>query len=253
MNADRRRSSTIAALFVLPLVLVACDAVAGARAGARRTYDNIFTDFKQQPRIEPWEAEYRGDSVGFPGNPQMSVPITGAIAPGYLVSYAPTPAALDSLSGLANPVPMTSESLERGRRYYQVNCAVCHGAGGAGDGTVVRYGLPVPPLTNIGQYSDGYLFGIIRNGRGLMPNYRRIPEEHRWDVVNYMRGLQGVAGVTVSREPAGIPGEGGAAVPGASVTAPTRPVPHFQAPRTQRETDPASPPPTGVAPQGEQP
>lgn len=219
MSAERRSAGrTAVMLAVMPLVLAGCP---------------WFTDFKQQPRIEPWEAEYRGDSVSFPGNPQMSVPITGTVAPGYMISYVPTLGALDSLSALGNPVSPAPESLERGRRHYQINCAVCHGVAGEGNGPVLAYGLPVPSLlTPVSrQYSDGYLFGIMRNGRGLMPNYRRIPEEHRWDVVNYLRALQGLLDVTASTEPAGVPGEGGAAVPGASRTAPTVPVPYFQQPR----------------------
>ena len=31
---------------------------------------------------------------------------------------------------------------------------------------------------------------MIRNGRGTMPTYNRIEEMERWDVVNYVRGLQ---------------------------------------------------------------
>ena len=29
-------------------------------------------------------------------------------------------------------------------------------------------------------YADGYIFGMIRNGRGLMPTYNRIEEPDRW-------------------------------------------------------------------------
>jgi hypothetical protein len=36
-------------------------------------------------------------------------------------------------------------------------------------------------------YTDGYLFGVIRNGKGLMPPYNRIEEPDRWDIVNYVR------------------------------------------------------------------
>jgi hypothetical protein len=39
--------------------------------------------------------------------------------------------------------------------------------------------------------TDGYIFGIISNGRTLMPSYRRIPADDRWYVVNYVRQLQG--------------------------------------------------------------
>ncbi len=42
-------------------------------------------------------------------------------------------------------------------------------------------------------YTDGYLFGIISAGRGLMPNYRRLPQPERWHIVNYIRELQRAA------------------------------------------------------------
>lgn len=196
-----------------------------------------FTDFKDQPRIEPWESFALLDSTGaedtaavrrtpFRGQPQYSVPITGSVMPAFAVSYTPGIAQLDSMSGLVNPVAPDERSLENGRRHYQINCAVCHGTDGAGRGPVTLYGLPVPSLTTplAEGYSDGYLWGIIRNGRGLMSSYNRIEEMDRWDVVNYMRGLQGR--FVVNPTPAGAPGETGATLPGYTRTAPTRPAPH---------------------------
>jgi cytochrome c len=123
---------------------------------------------------------------------------------------------------------VSDSSLANGRRHYQINCAVCHGSGGAGDGPVTKFGLPAPSLlTDITKNrSDGYVYGVIRNGRGLMPPYNRVEDMDRWDVVNYLRGLQGRLGAPVSTEPAGQPGENGPAVPTHSVTAPTRPVPY---------------------------
>ncbi|HEX5829889.1 MAG TPA: hypothetical protein VFY16_02835, partial [Gemmatimonadaceae bacterium] len=57
-----------------------------------------FTDFKEQPRIEPWEAyatpgldSASRDTVAFRGQPQHSVPITGGGVPGFQVSYAALP------------------------------------------------------------------------------------------------------------------------------------------------------------------
>ncbi|MDQ3811129.1 MAG: cytochrome c, partial [Chloroflexota bacterium] len=202
-----------ALLLLLPLALASCE---------------WFTDFKDQPRIEPWEAEMTGtDTIPFRGNPQLSVPISGVAVPGYVVSYQPLPATVDSMSGLANPTPVSDSSLANGRRYYQINCAVCHGATGAGNGPAVRYGMPAPSLlTPVTQNrTDGYIFGIIRNGRGLMPTYDRIEDLDRWDVVNYVRGLQGKLGGKVSTEPAGYPGQNGTAVPGYTRLAPTRPAP----------------------------
>ena len=62
---------------------------------------------------------------------------------------------------------------------------------------------------------DGYIFGMIRNGRGLMPTYNRIEEPDRWDIINYLRSLQG-KGTIAADTSHGRPGETGALVPGAS-------------------------------------
>ncbi|MBP6774710.1 MAG: cytochrome c, partial [Gemmatimonadaceae bacterium] len=68
--------------------------------------------------------------------------------------------------------------------------------------------------------SHGYIYGIIRNGRGVMPNYNRIEEADRWDVANYVKALQaGTADTTL----AGMPGQNGTTVPGPSQSAPTLP------------------------------
>ena len=58
-----------------------------------------------------------------------------------------------------------------------------------------------------------------------MPTANRIEEMERWDVVNYVRGLQGK--YTVATGPVGRPGETGDKLPGATRDAPTVPVKYF--------------------------
>lgn len=184
-----------------------------------------FTDFKRQPSITTWE---RLDSTGVRGNPQTSVPITGATVPGFAVSYSNMPATIDSMAGLRNPTPPDSASLANGRKYYTINCAVCHGMTGQGDGTATKYGVFPFPLASGPALSrtDGYIFGMIRNGRGNMPSYNRIEEKDRWDVVNYVRALQGKLTTQVATGPLAAPGVTGPAVPGPTTLGPTRPIPH---------------------------
>jgi mono/diheme cytochrome c family protein len=185
-----------------------------------------FTDFKQQPKIDPWESP--SDTIPPRGNPQMSVPMTGSVAPGFAYDRAPSPAAITAMAALTNPVAADSASVTRGRIQYQINCAVCHGPAGLGNGPVVKYGMFPPaigaPANPAAGYTDGYIFGIIRNGRGLMPSYNRIEEADRWDIVNYVRTLQG-KGTIAADTTHGRPGETGANVPGASTMGPTRPSP----------------------------
>ena len=185
-----------------------------------------FTDFKEQPKVDPWESP--SDTIPPRAAPQFSVPVTGSLVPGYAVSYQALPVTIDSMSGLANPTPPSDSSLANGRRHYQVNCAVCHGDGGAGNGPATKYGMPgISIVTDLTRArSDGYIFGMIRNGRGLMPTYNRIEEMDRWDVVNYVRGLQGRLGRQVATGPLGRPGQGGWTLPGYTALGPTRPAPH---------------------------
>jgi mono/diheme cytochrome c family protein len=207
-------------LLVAPLALLgACD---------------WFTEFKSQPRIEPWEpmSQLDNDTLHAPrGQPRFAVPVTGSAAPSYQISYMQMPATLDSLGAIANPTPPSQASLENGRKYYTVNCAVCHGFDGKGSGTAVKYGMPAIDISGgmTQGRTDGYIYGMIRNGRGLMPPYNRIEDMERWDVVNYVRVLQGrVANATGGIAPYGYPGQNGATVPGPSNTAPTRPAPMWR-------------------------
>lgn len=203
------------AAVLLPFVLGAC---------------SWFTDFKEQPSIKPWESVSQNvnDTITPPrGQPLHSVPVQGTVSAAYAISHAAMPATIDSFSPIANPTAADLRSLTNGRMYYQINCAVCHGMAGDANGGLKRvnagYGFAPSLLTPIATgRTDGYYYGIIRNGRGVMPNYNRIEEADRWDVVNYVRALQaGTADTTL----AGWPGEGGTAVPGPTQTAPTRPSP----------------------------
>ena len=185
-----------------------------------------FTDFKEQPKHDPWESP--SDTIPMRGNPQFSVPVYGTSAPGYAVSRLAYPGTIDSMATIQNPVPADARSLHNGRMYFQINCAVCHGDLGKADGPVTKKGLYVPPLVGASAEgrTDGYIWGMMRNGRGGMPSYNRIEEMDRWDVVNYVRGLQGK--YQVATGPVGLPGETGDKVPGYSQMGPTRPSPYYK-------------------------
>src|SRR5438105_820264 len=128
-----------------------------------------------------------------------------------------------------------------GRKYFRINCAVCHGDRAVGDGPATGFGMPGINLTSdvTKSRTDGYIFGMIRNGRGLMPPYNRIEEMDRWDVVNYVRALQGVSGKTVAVGPLAAPGVTGDKVPGPTKIGPNRPAPFYN--------------PRDVLPAGQQP
>ena len=188
-----------------------------------------FTDFKRQPSVVTWES-WPTDSAGrVRGAPQGSVPIDGTAMAAWQVSYTPSIPTVDSLAGIPNPVEATEASLAAGRMQWQINCAVCHGDNADGTGSAVRFGFPGINLQidAAKARTDGYIFGMIRNGRGLMPPYNRIEERDRWDLINYLRALQGrVTGVPFERGPLARPGVTGDKVPGPSTLGPNKAIPY---------------------------
>lgn len=112
----------------------------------------------------------------------------------------------EAVVGLVNPVEPTSASIQRGEELFLRFCAPCHGPNAAGvTGYIIPAGYPPFPLNTdrVREFSDGYIYGMIRVGRGLMPSYgHRISHFDRWNVVNYLRVLQGVI-----EAPAGLSGD----------------------------------------------
>ena len=83
-------------------------------------------------------------------------------------------------------------------------------AAGAGDGLVGRrLGAPSLLTDRARAFSDGYIYSILRYGRGVMPRYgdKIFNPRARWEVVNYVRSLQSQAAAAAT--PA-APAPGGA-------------------------------------------
>ncbi len=154
------------------------------------------TSCDDQIKRVPWfKTMFRQVSVETYEAPAMP-PAEGSVPLGSAMHYDLR--AADTL--LTNPVAATPAAVERGQVLYTQFCIMCHGATGEGDGPVVGENrLPVGFATmNLTRpdalaLSDGYIFGIIGNGRGLMPTYRRIPADERWYLVHYVRSLQGLS------------------------------------------------------------
>lgn len=112
---------------------------------------------------------------------------------------------------LVNPVPVTEASITRGEELFLRFCAPCHGPNGMGaTGYIIPAGFPPFPLVSdrVRGFTDGYIYGMIRMGRGLMPSYgHRISHFDRWNVVNYLRVLQGVVPSATGTQPGSPSGQ----------------------------------------------
>jgi mono/diheme cytochrome c family protein len=92
-----------------------------------------------------------------------------------------------------NPVPGGAKAVEAGKKVAQVNCVLCHGESGKGNGPGAAALNPKPAdwtSKKVQDESDGELFWKISNGRGPMPSWKHLPEPDRWSVVYYIRSLK---------------------------------------------------------------
>jgi mono/diheme cytochrome c family protein len=95
----------------------------------------------------------------------------------------------------SNPVPVSAQSIERGRELFSIYCAACHGAGGRGDGSAAR-SLPTPPedLTRIAPppyFPDGVVAYRIANGAEGMPAWKDVlRDEDIWTLIVFIRSLK---------------------------------------------------------------
>jgi mono/diheme cytochrome c family protein len=157
-----------------------------------------FPQMKWQPAVQAFESTRHGGRVDPFLPPEGTQPVG-----------APPPPLADpnddaAANALVNPRPLTLASLENGRLRFQTYCAACHGAGGLGDGPVSMTSpqrgpfaaiLPIAGPASIARVrSDGHIYTTIRQGRRRMPSYQRIPSGDRWDIVNYVRYLNGQRG-----------------------------------------------------------
>jgi len=191
-------------LTVVTLALsTACTALDNALASVP-----FFAFMRDAPSFDPYEATRPAPAGAVPFRtpagevlPQVaSVPIGADMraTEAGLREFAAGPYGQNPFSG--------EELLSLGQDRYERHCAVCHGSQGLGDGPVVaqpgedKYpaglarNLTLPPAVGL---PDGYIYAIIRGGRGLMPAYgSRTTHRERWAIVEYVRQLQRQAGAT---------------------------------------------------------
>ena len=104
------------------------------------------------------------------------------------------------------PLPVTPALLARGRERFDIVCATCHGVLGNGESVVAeKMAFKRPPSLHEPRtkaYAPGQIYGIVRNGYGVMPGYAAtLPEDDRWAVVAYLRALWLARGATVADLP----------------------------------------------------
>lgn len=104
------------------------------------------------------------------------------------------------------PFQATLATLQRGRDRYEIQCAVCHGSTGAGNGIASKYGLVGVASFHqqrLRDMNDGEIYNTIVNGKNTMLGYGasvQVPD--RWAIVAYIRALQRSQNATIADVPA---------------------------------------------------
>jgi len=214
-------------LLLLAFVTILVVSMAGLRGcKTKRPPIEIFPDMVRQPKVKAQAtSDFFADGRGARDPVSGTVPLgygepvkklgtsNGAVMSGpYEVvifsgqqGYADT-GKVGGAWGNGLPFTATMATLERGRERYQIQCAVCHGATGTGNGIATKYGLV--GVANLQQQrlrgmSDGEIYNTIANGKNTMLGYGSVIQvPDRWAIVAYVRALQRSQNATVNDVPA---------------------------------------------------
>ena len=136
-----------------------------------------------------------------------TVPITGGERDWRVGDPLNLQYGFDTLVAKRLPNPTDRVATARGDTLYHTYCAVCHG--NLGDPSTSTVGPRIAAkslLTDQARaYTDGYLYSMVRYGRGIMPQYgdKVTRPADRWAIVNYVRKLQAQAPVVNTGTPGG--------------------------------------------------
>src|SRR5712691_8162693 len=91
-----------------------------------------------------------------------------------------------------NPVRANAASIGRGKTVYTAECLSCHGSSGKGDGPAAKDLKESPgDMTKLGSQSAGAIFWKITEGKKPMASFaKKLSEQQRWDVINYLHTLK---------------------------------------------------------------
>ncbi len=205
---------------LLVLALPAVVAVGCRGEISRKPPIHLVQDMDFQAKLK---AQSEATFPGWQDGRGMREPVPGTIARGHLGALDPDPNVAKFYIYkrgkhfvTKNPLPLTKANLDRGRERFNINCAICHGGSGRGNGPVglrwpptkppsylaVAGRVPFPDRSGADQKPDridervqnlvdGEIFNVITNGYATMPAYgHQVPVKDRWAIIHYIRALQ---------------------------------------------------------------
>jgi mono/diheme cytochrome c family protein len=129
-------------------------------------------------------------------------PVEGTIARGHLSTFnydGTLEGYLAAGNSVVNPVENNEKNLADGKALYGMFCEHCHGATGAGDGTITHAIYSAVPHYNdeklkrragvpMNELKAGHIFHAITYGLNAMgPHATQINEDERWKITLYVQ------------------------------------------------------------------
>ncbi|HEY4184178.1 MAG TPA: cytochrome c [Polyangia bacterium] len=179
-----------------------------------------FERMLDQEKVRPYRVEpLLPGGAAMQSPPEGSVPYQSPEVRRARIDHPETLLGTDSAGAdLAEvPLPVSAALLARGKQYFEILCAACHGPQGDGESEVARHmDQRKPPSlvdARVRAFAAGRIFRVIGEGYGLMPSYARVLDPPgRWAVVEYLRALQLSQSVALASLPADLRGEAEAAL-----------------------------------------
>ena len=128
----------------------------------------------------------------------LAIPQNGSVPYYYSDTEEERTRAMNEI--LVNPFPITAEGLERGKELYNIQCGICHGEKGDGNGWLVDEAnknakYPAQPAIfttdDFVNATEGRYYHAIIYGKNVMGGYAdKLSYEERWQVIHWIRALQ---------------------------------------------------------------
>jgi len=185
--------------YIIVLVLTVC--ILGFRGTEfKKPPFEIFDDMDHQPKYKSQNSSYLFED-GRVDRPRIAgtIPFDREIENEYLLTGQ-----IGDVWGAGFPIEITQEVLLRGKERYNINCAICHGETGAGNGITTQYGVIGVANYHSDRFRnmpEGEIFNTIKNGKGLMLGLPHISPEDNWAIIAYVRVLQRSKNATMADVP----------------------------------------------------
>ncbi len=123
-------------------------------------------------------------------------PVSGTVKRGEMFAYTlPNDSTGYAMSAnVKNPIDsLSKDQLAEAGRLFNINCGICHGEKGGGNGPLsAKIGaianLTLPVYISM---TDGTMFHSITYGKNNMGSYAsQLTRKQRWEIIHYIRTLQ---------------------------------------------------------------